>query len=149
MAKDVQIDPAEVPSAAESALTLDELGVSFDSGSGWYLTEDDKNALLANHVPMLITGIDYDAKNQYGPRFILTVVPATEPDSSTRAWSMAEADKDGRVYEPRSSTIRHLMEAQRAAQGRPVGPVVFYTKGRTTLLRMATPEDYESEALPF
>lgn len=135
---------------APAALSLDELGVSFDSGTGWYLDEDDKNALIANHVPMLITAIDYDPDNQYGPRFVLTVVPASEPDSATRAWSIAESNnKTGEIYEPRSSTIRSLMSRQQEAGGRPVGPIVFYVKGRTTLLRGATPEDYATEPQKF
>jgi hypothetical protein len=147
MAKDTTPTPAPT---ASTAIPLGETGVDF-SGGGYYLDEAEKNALIDNATPLFISAITEESAAKFGPRFVLTVSPDTD-QPTRRGWSMAISDpKTGVIFEPRTTQIRHLADVLKAAEGRPIGPVIFYVKGRTTLIRDAnapyTPPAPEDESI--
>ncbi len=131
MAKPIE----ETPVSDSSALTLRDLGLSFDSGT-FFLGENEKDAIIEAAVPFMITGIDYDTENKFGARYILSLIPAAKLDAPVRGWSFSCAIPDGasdaarRGIEERAAKLATLKEMQDAAGGRYIGPITITQKKR-------------------
>lgn len=131
------------PAQTNTSISLEELEVNFDTGN-YFLDEAEKDAHLDKGTSFFITAIEYDPDNQYGPRYILTVAPVGIEPPIRRGWSMSAHVQN------RSLMLEKLAEAQEAAQGRPIGPIQFYRKGRTVLIRsVGAAEAAASDDLPF
>ncbi len=141
-----QVTPnVDTPVSASSALTLRDLGLSFDSGT-YFLSEDEKDAIIEAGVPFMITGIDFDTQNKFGDRYVLALVPAAKPDAPVRGWSFSCVVPDGasdaarRGIEERAAKLGALMAMQAESGGRYIGPITITQKKRFRTIHDASVE---------
>lgn len=106
---------------------------NFKDISGTYLTADDKQELIDNGIPFEIVSVQKDEENQYGPRYVLTVlVPDTET-GDTEEKLLAFPTESG--VESRNRMCRAMLEFFEDDDAEPqVAKLV--KKGRSLLLEL-------------
>ena len=78
--------------SAEAALTLEELDIDF-AGGGYYLADEEKEAAIDAGTTYNIVGIDYDAENKFGARYVLAVVALDDPEHNVRGWAFSAQNR--------------------------------------------------------
>lgn len=127
------------PKATPATVSATELGFGdvFDLGS-YYLSEDEKNAAIDSGASFFITGIDYDAKNRFGERYVLALQLASETDGDTRGWAIAATNEKGEVTNAKRNEIIDTIMTKMSTEGiTKVGPIVFVRRGRTVMFQPA------------
>ena len=128
-----------MPSKQTATVSATDLGFGdvFDLGS-YYLSEDEKNAAIDSGAQFFIVGIDYDAKNRYGERYILALSLASETDGDTRGWAMAATNEKGVVTNAKRNEILDTIMNKMSLDGiTKIGPIVFVRRGRTVMFQPA------------
>lgn len=116
--------------SAEAALTLEELDIDF-AGGGYYLSDEEKEAAIDAGTKYNIVGIDYDAENKFGARYILAIKALDDPEQNVRGWAFSAQNRQ------RAGKFDKLMEVQEAAGGRAIGPVKFIQIGQFRTVQSA------------
>jgi hypothetical protein len=102
-----------------------------DTGN-YYLSEDEKVAHIEAGTRFFITAVDYDAENQFGPRYVVGIQPADVDNAGIRGWAFAAGNQN------RDNALVGLAEVL-TSSGKRVGPVKFVQKGNfRTIVSAAT-----------
>jgi hypothetical protein len=92
-----------------------------DTGN-YYLSEDEKVAHIEAGTRFYVTAVDYDADNQFGPRYVVGIQPADVDNAGIRGWAFAAGNQN------RDNALTRLAEVI-TANNKKVGPVKFVQKG--------------------
>ena len=134
--------PDDHPSEG-TAQTLASLGIAFDGPSSYYMSRDEKDAVLSmSPAPTFhIVGVQFDTDNEYGDRYLVEIVPTDDPSAEVRAWQFGANETNEKTHKPmqgviaRNVTLASLkLKADATGKATRIGPVIFKKIGRFVTL---------------